>query len=63
MKRYRYRTATLIGGWRDTHTGAEMDAVAAGLMVFAPNGKTLVWRVGGEIEVEDTPRTSGASSR
>lgn len=54
MPRYRYRTETLVGPWRETRPEAERDAVAAGQAEFAadPEGP-LTWRVTGDIEAKD----------
>jgi hypothetical protein len=51
MSRYRYRTATLIGPWRDSILKAETDAVAVGLAEFERRDGRLAWKVPGEIEV------------
>ena len=55
MPRYRYRTATLVGPWRDSRDKAECDAVAVGQAEFQGRGASerLVWKVSGEIEKED----------
>ena len=55
MARYRYRTATLVGPWRDSRDKAECDAVAVGQAEFQGRGaaERLVWRVAGEIEVKE----------
>ena len=53
-QQYRYRTAILVGPWRDSRLKAECDAVAAGQAEFG--GKDcghLNWRVEGEIEAEN----------
>ena len=50
MPLYRYRTATLVGPWRDSLLKAETDAVAVGQAEFAADGR-FAWRVHGEIEV------------
>jgi hypothetical protein len=54
MPYYRYRTATLIGPWRDSRLKAECDAVAAGLAEFAGGRGQLSWKVPGEIEPQRT---------
>ena len=56
MTRYRYRTATLVGLWRETRLQAETDAIAAQQAILDPGSGSLVWRVHGEIEVDDAPR-------
>jgi len=57
MSRYRYRTATLIGPWRDSILKAETDAVAVGLAEFQGGGGRFAWKVPGEIEAgEDEAR-------
>jgi hypothetical protein len=53
MKRYRYRTPTLVGPWRDSRLKAECDAVAAAQADFDESGRQIVWRVAGEIEVRE----------
>ena len=53
MPLYRYRTATLVGPWRDTRLKAECDAVAIGQADFDESGRHLVWRVEGEIETRE----------
>ena len=55
MPRYRYRTATLVGPWRDSRDKAECDAVAVGQAEFQGRGvsERLVWKVAGEIEVRE----------
>ncbi len=55
MSRYRYRTVTLIGPWRDSILKAETDAVAVGLAEFDGRGGRLAWKVPGEIEVGEVP--------
>ena len=56
MKRYRYRTATLVGPWRDARLKAETDAITARLAMVEPSRGRFEWRVPGEIEVEDAKR-------
>jgi len=55
MARYRYRTATLVGPWRDSRDKAECDAVALGQAEFQGRGvaERLVWKVAGVIEVKE----------
>ena len=53
MPRYRYRTVTLVGPWRDSILKAETDAVAVGLAGFEGKGGRFAWKVPGEIEVSD----------
>lgn len=52
MPRYRYRTQTLVGPWRDSRLKAECDAVAMGQAEFAGGRAGFVWKVEGEIEAE-----------
>lgn len=60
MPRYRYRTQTLVGPWRDSRLKAETDAVAAGQAELAGrHGQQFVWRVPGEIEVSGEPDQAG----
>ena len=62
MARYRYRTSTLVGPWRDSRLKAETDAVALGQALFDGRDGKLVWKVEGEIEVsEDRPMRPGAA--
>ena len=56
MPRYRYRTATLVGPWRDSRLKAETDAVAVGQAKLEGRDARLVWTVPGEIEVGDDGR-------
>ena len=49
MPRYRYRTQTLVGPWRDSRLKAECDAVAMGQADFAGGRAGFVWKVEGEI--------------
>jgi hypothetical protein len=58
MPLYRYRTATLVGPWRDSRLKAETDAVAVGQAHFDDKGK-LVWKVEGEIEADEYGRGGG----
>ena len=53
MPRYRYRTATLVGPWRDSLLKAETDAVAIGQAFFERGVGRFLWKVEGEIEVSD----------
>ena len=55
MNRYRYRTAILVGRWRDSRREAESDAVLARQAQFDPESGKLVWRLPGEIEVGERP--------
>ena len=57
MPRYRYRTATLIGPWRDSILKAETDAVAIGQALFEGRSGRFVWKVEGEIEIGEDVRT------
>jgi hypothetical protein len=54
MKRYRYRTTSLVGPWRNTALEAESDALAAGQADFDESGRRLVWKVDGGIETRDS---------
>ena len=58
MPRYRYRTATLVGPWRDSRLKAETDAVAIGQARFEARGG-IVWNVAGEIEVKEDGASGG----
>jgi hypothetical protein len=63
VPRYRYRTSSLIGPWRDSRLKAECDAVAVGQAEYCPAGRDLIWRVEGEIEVASEPgETEGPSA-
>ena len=57
MPRFRYRTATLVGPWRDSRLKAETDAVAIGQARFEARG--IVWQVTGEIEVKEDGASGG----
>jgi hypothetical protein len=48
--RFRYRTAAIIGPWRDRREKAAKDAVASGLARRAGWGGNLEWLVPGDIE-------------
>ena len=54
MQRYRYRTAVLVGPWRETPEQAEDDAIASrqAEREGVPPSK-LQWRVPGFIESDD----------
>ena len=52
MPRYRYRTSTLVGPWRDSRLKAETDAVAVGQARFEGAKQAFVWLVQGEIEAD-----------
>ena len=58
MPRFRYRTATLIGPWRDSRLKAETDAVARGQAKIEGHVGRFVWLVPGEIEVGDDGRVA-----
>lgn len=62
MSRYRYRTAALVGPWRDSHLKAETDAIAYGQAMIEPGSGKFVWRVPGEIEVDGAPPRQTPSS-
>ena len=54
MQRYRYRTATLVGPWRETPEQAEEDAVASRQAEREDGAPSqLRWRVPGFIEADD----------
>ena len=55
MARFRYRTAALVGPWRDLLLKAEIDAVAVGLAEVDGRAGRLIWKVPGEIEVGEEP--------
>ncbi len=61
MARYRYRTSTLVGPWRDSRLKAETDAVALRQAQFE-NGGRFAWLVEGEIEIEDLPEARALDS-
>jgi hypothetical protein len=52
--RYRYRTAILLGPWRESRLKAESDAVAMGQAEFAGAAARFAWKVPGEIEVKES---------
>ena len=62
MARYRYRTATQIGPWRDSRLTAECDAVAVGQARFEPRDGSFAWNVAGEIEVSEGEVRNGGRS-
>ena len=61
MLRYRYRTATLVGPWRDSRLKAETDAVALGQARFEGRSARFEWIVTGEIEVGEDGRVPRSS--
>lgn len=62
--RYRYRTAILLGPWRDSRLKAECDAVARGQAEFAGSSGRFVWKVPGEIEAgEGEPGSAEAGAQ
>jgi len=61
MPYYRYRTATLVGPWRDSRLKAECDAVATGQAEFAGGRGDFAWKVEGEIEAQ-TAETKSAGA-
>lgn len=62
--RYRYRTAILVGPWRESRLEAERDAVAARQARFEEgNGGTLIWRCPGTIEADGGDRRNYAGDR
>lgn len=50
MRRYRYRTAVLVGPWRDSDAEAMRDAANAGQIVFEEGTSNFRWVVPGQIE-------------
>lgn len=51
MRRYRYRTAVLVGPWRDSEERAARDAAKAGqIIVDREDPLNFRWVVPGEIE-------------
>ncbi|MGE0290576.1 MAG: hypothetical protein AB7I42_29860 [Bradyrhizobium sp.] len=58
MSSYRYRTATLVGPWRDSRLKAETDAVAMGQADLSGPAGGFVWKVEGEIEAQAAERQS-----
>lgn len=50
MRRYRYRTAVLVGPWRDSDAEATRDAANAGQIVFEEGTGNFRWVVPGTIE-------------
>lgn len=61
MPAYRYRTATLIGPWRDSRLKAECDAVASGQAEFAGGRGDFAWKVEGEIELKAAENEDAAA--
>jgi hypothetical protein len=54
VRRYRYRTAVLVGNWRNSRDVAIEDAVAAKQAVREPTeASELRWIVPGRIEEEE----------
>ncbi len=54
MVRYRYRTAALVGPWRDTAERALADAMRSKQARLEEGGE-LVWLVPGRIECDEEP--------
>lgn len=63
MPLYRYRTATLVGPWRDSILKAETDAVAVGLALFEGSSGRFAWKVPGEIETAEEGTPDGGAER
>ncbi len=61
MPYYRYRTATLVGPWRDSRLKAECDAVATGQAEFAGGRGQFQWKVAGEIELQSAETKSAGA--
>jgi hypothetical protein len=60
MPRFRYRTETLVGPWRETRLEAETDAVCAGQAMFAGETRERIeWRVTGGIETDGEAAEGG----
>jgi hypothetical protein len=53
VPQFRYRTAVLVGLWRDTRERACNDAVRAGQAKTVGDGEVLEWVVPGSIEQRD----------
>ena len=62
MRQYRYRTAVLIGPWRESHDEAIGDAASAGQLVVEANSGDVRWIVPGRIEEKARRRQSRAQS-
>ena len=55
MRRYRYRTAALVGPWRESSARAARDAAKAGQMIVdGEDPLNFRWVVPGEIEESST---------
>ena len=63
MRRYRYRTAVLVGPWRDSQDEAARDAANAGQIVYEEGSLNYRWVVPGEIEQSRAPRRQRAPAR
>lgn len=61
MERFRYRTAVLVGPWRDRIEQASADAVRAGQARLEPPGSELIWTVPGRIESTAEGRQGGGT--
>jgi hypothetical protein len=53
MRRYRYRTAVLVGPWRLTRGEAVRDAIGSRQARAVEAEESLLWLVPGEIETTD----------
>jgi hypothetical protein len=62
MALYRYRTATLVGPWRDSRLKAECDAVAVGQAHFGARDGKFSWNVEGRIELMEGEARGGGRS-
>ena len=63
MRRYRYRTAALVGPWRESRARAAHDAAKAGqVIVDGEDPLNFRWVVSGEIE-ESLPDKTRQSSQ
>ena len=64
MRRYRYRTAALVGPWRESRARAAHDAAKAGqVIVDGEDPLNFRWVVPGEIEESRTEKSRSATQR
>ena len=62
MRRYRYRTAALVGPWRESRARAARDAAKAGqVIVDGEDPLNFRWVVSGEIEESLPDKTRQAT--